>query len=108
MRTELVLGNQPALYWLIPGRGKPMTKRIVLAVGVFLVFNGMTTRTYDYRDPAKYCFQMDYIYLYGCFGGPTIPNMIAWGAPLLGGALVFWSFYRGRREKLTARQVGSR
>ena|SRR5690349_6345418 len=50
--------------------------------------------------PAKYCFQMDYIYLYGCFGGPTIPNMIAWGTPLLGGALVFWSFYRGRREKV--------
>jgi len=77
-----------------------MTKWIVLAAGVFLVFNGMTTRTYSYQDPAKYCFQMDYIHVYGCFSGPTIPKMIAWGAPMAGGILVFWAFYQRRRQKV--------
>jgi len=74
-------------------------KWLILAAGVFLVFNGMTTRTYSYENPAKYCFQMDTIPVYGCFGSPFIPQAIAWGAPFLGGVLVFWSFYRGRQEK---------
>jgi hypothetical protein len=33
-----------------------MTKWLVLAAGVFLFFNGMTTRTYSYEDPSKHCF----------------------------------------------------
>lgn len=76
-----------------------MTKWIVLAAGVFLVFNGMMARTYGYENPAKYCFNMDYIRLYGCFGNSVAPMAIKWGAARIGAGLVFWSFVRGRREK---------
>ena len=76
-----------------------MTKWLILAVGIFLLFNGMMSRTYGYQNPAKHCFQMDYIKLVGCFGSPVIPTMITWGAIFLGGALIIWSFIHGRRHK---------
>jgi hypothetical protein len=75
-----------------------MTKWLILAAGVFLFFNGMMSRTYGYTNPAKHCFQMDYIKLFGCFGSPAIPTMITWGATLLGAGLIIWSVIRGRRK----------
>ncbi len=75
-----------------------MTKWLILAAGVFLFFNGMMSRTYSYQNPAKHCFQMDYINLYGCFGSAAIPTVITWGATLIGGGFIIWSFIRGRRQ----------
>jgi len=45
-------------------------KWVILIAGVFLFFNGMFTRTYSFENenPARHCYQMDYIGLYGCFG----------------------------------------
>jgi hypothetical protein len=77
-----------------------MTKWLVLATGVFLVFNGVTARTYGYESaPVHYCFNMDYIRIFGCFGNSTAPHAIKWGAAFIGAGLVLWSFIRGRREK---------
>lgn len=81
-----------------------MTKWLILALGVFLVVNSVGTRTYSYENPAKYCFQMDYIKVYGCFSDPFMPKAIAYGAAFVGGILVFWSFYRGRQEKALRRR----
>jgi hypothetical protein len=78
-----------------------MAKWLVLAAGVFLVFNGMMSRTYSYTsEPVRHCFNMDYIRLFGCFGSPVMPHVITWGAALIGAGLVAWSFLRGRREKI--------
>ena len=77
-----------------------MMKWLVLAAGVFLFFNGMMSRTYDYSDPAKYCFNMDYIRFHGCFGNPVLPSVITWGAALIGAALITWSVIHGRRQKI--------
>lgn len=77
-----------------------MAKWLVLAAGVFLFFNGMTARTYSYENPAKHCFQMDYIWIYGCFSNSAAPMVIAWGTVLIGGGLIIWSFIRSRRQKL--------
>ena len=76
-----------------------MIKWLILAAGVFLFFNGMMSRTYGYQNPATHCFQMDYLYLYGCFSSPVIPTMITWGAALVGAGLITWSFIQGRRQK---------
>lgn len=75
-----------------------MLKWLLLAAGVFLVVNSVGTRTYSYENPAKHCFNMDYIHVYGCFGDPFIPKAIAYGAPFVGGVLIFWAFYRRRQE----------
>ena len=77
-----------------------MMKWLVLAAGVFLFFNGMTTRTYSYENPPKHCFQMDYIRVYGCFSSSAAPTVIGWGAVVIGGGLVIWSFVRSRRQKV--------
>ena len=78
-----------------------MAKWLVLAAGVFLFFNGMTARTYSYTDPAKYCFQMDYVRIYGCFSNSATPTVIAWGAVLIGGGLIILSVIRGRRQNVS-------
>lgn len=74
-----------------------MTKWIALAAGIFLFFNGMMSRTYSYTSPAKHCWNMDYIGLYGCFANPAGPKIIVWGATLIGAALIFgcWLLSRG-------------
>ena len=71
-------------------------KWVILAAGVFLFFNGMMGRTYSYANPARHCFQMDYIYLYGCFGNAAVPLIIVWGAVVVGAGLILWSVIRGR------------
>jgi hypothetical protein len=76
-----------------------MGKWLVLAAGVFLFFNGMTSRTYSYANPDKHCFNMDYIRFFGCFSSAAVPQIIVWGATLIGAAFISWSFLRGRREK---------
>jgi len=76
-----------------------MTKWLVLAAGVFF-FNGMTARTYSYENPTKHCYQMDYIWVYGCFSSSAVPTVITWGTALIGGGLVIWSFIRGRRQNV--------
>ena len=75
-----------------------MMKWVILAAGVFLFFNGMMSRTYSYADPARHCFNMDYIRVYGCFGSPAVPLIIVWGAVAIGAGLILWSFIRGRAE----------
>jgi hypothetical protein len=65
-----------------------MIKWLALAAGVFLFFNGMMSRTYDYADPARYCWNMDYIRLYGCFASSAGPRIVVWGTTLLGAALI--------------------
>ena len=77
-----------------------MMKWLVLAAGMFLFFNGVMSRIYDYRDPAKYCFNMDYIHVFGCFGSPVLPAVITWGAAAIGAALIIWSVIHGRRQKI--------
>ncbi len=77
-------------------------KWIVLAAGVFLVFNGLMSRTYSYEDPARHCFQMDYIGVYGCFGSAAVANLIGWGATLAGAALIAWSLLKGCQAKTRA------
>ena len=79
-----------------------MGKWLVLIAGVFLFFNGMTSRTYSFADPDKHCFNMDYIGVYGCFSSAAVPQIIVWGATLIGAVFVSWSFVRGRREKSQA------
>jgi hypothetical protein len=76
-----------------------MGKWLVLIFGVFLFFNGMTSRTYSFADPDRHCFNMDYIGIYGCFSSAAVTQIIVWGATLMGAAFVSWSFVRGRREK---------
>ena len=75
-------------------------KWLILAAGVFLFFNGMFTRTYSFENetPARHCYQMDYIGLYGCFGSPMMPMLIAWSATLIGVGLIAWSIVRARRK----------
>ncbi len=75
-----------------------MTKWLILAAGVFLLFNGMLARTYDYASPARYCWQMDYINLYSCFANPIGPYVVVWGTTLLGAVLVFGCVLYGRRK----------
>ena len=83
-----------------------MGKWLVLISGVFLFFNGMTSRTYSFANPDKHCFNMDYIGVFGCFSSAAVPQIIVWGATLIGAAFVGWSFVRGRREKsLTMRSL---
>ena len=77
-----------------------MVKWLILVVGVLLFFNGMTARTYSYANPDKHCFNMDYVWLYGCFSSAAAPLLIVWGATLIGAAFVIWSFLRGRRQKI--------
>ena len=86
-----------------------MGKWLVLISGVFLFFNGMTSRTYSFANPDKHCFNMDYIGVYGCFSSAAFPQIIVWGATLIGAAFVSWSFVRGRREKkaLTVRSLAA-
>ena len=76
-----------------------MTKWLVLAVGVFLLFNGAMARTYGYENPARHCFNMDYIRVYGCFSNSVVPAMIVWGAILVGAGMILWSVLYGRRQK---------
>jgi hypothetical protein len=72
-----------------------MMKWVALVAGVFLFFNGMMSRTYGYTNPPRFCWNMDYIGLYGCFASPAGPKVVVWGATLLGLALivgcVLWS-----------------
>ena len=75
-----------------------MMKWLVLVAGVFLFFNGMMSRTYDYTNPARYCWQMDYIGLYSCFAGLTGPQIVVWGTTLLGAALIAGCVPFGRRQ----------
>jgi hypothetical protein len=77
-----------------------MAKWLVLAAGVFLIFNGLMSRTYSYTsEPVKHCFNMDYIRVFGCFGSPAVPHVITWGTVLIGAALIAWSVIHGRRLK---------
>ncbi|AWC25443.1 hypothetical protein CO731_04940 [Aminobacter sp. MSH1] len=75
-------------------------KWVILIAGVFLFFNGMFTRTYSFENenPARHCYQMDYIGLYGCFGSPMMPTLIAWGATLIGAGLIALSVIRGKQK----------
>lgn len=74
-----------------------MAKWIVLAAGVFLFFNGMFTRTFSYSD-GRHCFNMDYLRFAGCSMNAAVPQTIAWGAVLLGAALILWSIWYSRRR----------
>lgn len=74
-----------------------MAKWLVLIVGVILFFNGMMSRTYGYTNPEKHCFNMDYINVYGCFSSAAMPQVIVWGATLIGAGLIMWSVLVGRR-----------
>jgi hypothetical protein len=76
-----------------------MAKWVILAAGVFLFFNGMMSRVYGYTDPARHCFQKDYIYVYGCFGSSVMPHVITRGATLIGACLIIWSVIQGRRGR---------
>lgn len=75
-----------------------MTKWIALGAGIFLFFNGMMSRTYSYTSPAKYCWNMDYIRLYGCSENPAVPQIVVWGATLLGAALIAGCWLFSRRQ----------
>lgn len=72
-----------------------MAKWIVLAVGLLLTANGFYTRTYDFPNdtPIKYCFNMDYIGIYGCFHNAAAPTLMAWVPFLIGVGLLVWSIY---------------
>ena len=74
-----------------------MTKWLVLAVDLSLLFNGMLARTYDYANHVRYRWQMDYINLYSCFANPIGPYVV-WGTTLLGTALIFGCVLYGRRK----------
>lgn len=77
-----------------------MMKWLVLAAGVFLFSNGMMSRTYDFpnqRLPA-YCWQMDYINLHSCFSTPAGPQIVVWGATLLGAAMIAGCVLYSRRR----------
>lgn len=75
-------------------------KWLILAAGVLLFFNGMFTRTYSFENetPARHCYQMDYIGLYGCFGSPIVPTLVSWGVTLIGAGLIVGSIVRARRK----------
>lgn len=75
-----------------------MAKWLILAAGVFLFFNGMMARTYGYENPAKYCWQMDYIRLYSCFSSPVGPQFVVWATTLLGAALIIGCLLYARRK----------
>ena len=75
-----------------------MAKWLLLAGGVFLFFNGIMARTYGYANPAKHCFNMDYIGVVGCFSGPVGPQLVVWGTTLLGAALIIGCTWYGRRR----------
>lgn len=75
-----------------------MAKWLVLVAGVFLFFNGMMARTYGYANPAKYCFNMDYIKFVGCFGYPAGPRIVVWGTTLIGATLIIGCLIYGRRK----------
>lgn len=74
-------------------------KWIVLAAGLFLFFNGMMSRTFSYTSPPRHCWVMDYIHLNGCFSSPAGPQIVVWGATLLGAALIAGGVLHGRRER---------
>lgn len=78
-----------------------MAKWIILAIGTLLTANGFYTRTYDFQNetPARYCFNMDYIGISGCFHNTTAPTLIAWVPFLIGIAMVAWSIVRARKLK---------
>ncbi len=77
-----------------------MAKWLVLAVGVFLFFNGINSRTFSFpnESPTRHCYYMDYIGLNGCFGSTTMPALITWGALLIGAGLIGWSLVVSRRK----------
>lgn len=77
-----------------------MGKWIILAIGVLLTANGFYTRTYDFPNetPVRYCFNMDYIGVDGCFHNATAPMLLAWVPFLIGLALVAWSIVRALRK----------
>lgn len=79
-------------------RGAEMLKWLVLVAGLFLVFNGTMSRTYGYENPARYCWNMDYIQLNGCFGSPIGPQIVVWGTTLLGFALIGGCMLYARRK----------
>ncbi|HWL04059.1 MAG TPA: hypothetical protein VNQ99_03850 [Xanthobacteraceae bacterium] len=74
-------------------------KWVVLALGVFLFFNGMMSRTYSYANPSRHCFNMDYIKFHGCSANYAVPLTFVWGAILIGAGLIFWSVMRARRDR---------
>jgi len=74
-----------------------MAKWLILAIGVFLFFNGMMARTYGYANPSLHCFNMDYIKLVGCFSSPIGPRLVVWAATILGAILIVGSWLYGRR-----------
>ena len=79
-----------------------MGQWIILVIGVLLTANGFYTRTYDFPNetPVRYCFNMDYISVYGCFHNSTAPNFLAWGPFLFGIVLVVCAIaYSLRRPK---------
>lgn len=75
-----------------------MTKWILLAAGVFLTFNGTMSRTYGFENPPEYCWNMDYIRLYGCTASPVWPQVVVWGATLAGAALILGCIVYGGRK----------
>lgn len=73
-------------------------KWVLLAAGVILFFNGMMSRTFDYANPARYCWIMDYARLNGCFAGPAGPQIVVWGTTLLGAALIVGCLLLAKRR----------
>ncbi|WP_430440983.1 hypothetical protein [Shinella sp.] len=73
-----------------------MAKWIVLAVGLLLMANGFYTRTYDFPNetPVRYCFNMDYVGIDGCFHKAAVPTLMALVPFLIGVGLVIWSIFR--------------
>lgn len=78
-----------------------MGKWIILAIGVLLAANGFYTRTYDFPNetPVRYCFNMDYIGIYGCFHNAAAPMLIAWVPFVLGIGLVASSIVAAIRSR---------
>jgi len=77
-----------------------MAKWVLLAIGVLLTANGYYTRTYEFPNetPVRYCFNMDYIRIDGCFHNPTAPMLVAWLPFLIGLGLLAWSVMWGLRK----------
>ena len=78
-----------------------MGRWIVLACGVILAANGFYTRTYDFPNetPVRYCFNMDYAGIDGCFQNPTAPMLIAWIPFLVGLGLITLSIVSSSRRR---------